>query len=363
MNDAVGRCWVALSIAMVAAACGEEHHEAELPRFEVTTPLRQDTEITREYVCQIRAIQHIELRALERGYLQEIFIDEGQPVSEGDRLFQIVPVVYQAELARVAAEAERAQIELANTRTLREGNVVSENELALARANLRRATAERDLARAHLRFATLQAPFDGIVGRLHVRRGSLLEEGELLTVLADNHEMWVYFNVSEAEYLSYQAHNRTDGGQARTVQLRMANGEVFEHPGTIQTIEADFNNETGTIAFRAGFPNPEGLLRHGETGQVLMTTPLEGALLIPQSATFDVLDQKYVFVVDSEDTVRARLIQVAEELPHLYVISEGLSDDDRILLEGLRRVRDGDGIEPVERDPSEVVEELDLPAE
>ena len=348
--------WAALQ------GCSHGHaHEAELPQFEVTTPLRRDTEITREYVCQIHAAQHIEVRALEEGYLQEIYVDEGEQVEEGQRLFQITPIVYQAELARRNAEAQFAEVEYQNTQILREGNVVSENELALARANRQRAAAERALARAHLKFARLDAPFDGIVGRLHVRKGSLLEEGELLTVLSDNSEMWVYFNVSEAEYLAYRRQTARADDHVQ-VTLRMADGEVFDQTGEIQTIEADFNNETGTIAFRAGFSNPDGLLRHGETGEILMTTQLPEALLIPQKATYDILDKKFVFVVE-QDTVRAREIVVGEELPHLYVVQSGLEDGDRILLEGLRRVRDGDSIRPVERVASEVVEELDLPAE
>lgn len=352
--------WIVLAVAASAMGCAHDAHERELPHFQVTTPLREDTSIPREYVCQIHAIQHIEVRALEPGYLQEISIDEGQTVTEGQRLFQITPVVYAADLARAAAEARAAEIELANTRTLREGNVVSESQLALAEANLARTVAERDVARAHLRFASIDAPFAGIVGRLHVRRGSLLEEGELLTVLSDNHEMWVYFNISEAEYLEYQA-SRADG--QRPVRLRLANGELFDPPGVIQTIESDFDNETGTIALRAGFPNPDGLLRHGGTGSIIVTTTWNDALLIPQDATFDVLDKRYVFVVDEEDVVHMREITIAEELVHMFIVAEGLDEDDRVLLEGLRRVTDGERIEPVDRDPQEVRDELVLHAE
>lgn len=358
--------WIAAWCAAGAAAlggCAETEAQApELPRLDVTTPLREDTEITREYVCQIHAIRHIELRALEHGYLQDILVDEGQRVTEGQPLFRITPVVYQAELARSAAEADYAEIQYQNTRMLRDANVVSENELALSRAELRQAQAARDLARAHLRFASLRAPFDGLVGLLHVRRGSLLEEGELLTVLSDNREMWVYFYVSEPEYLAYQRAAASAEGP-RPVRLRMANGEIFEHPGVIQTIESDFDNETGTIAFRAGFPNPEGLLRHGETGQILMTRTIPGALLIPQSATYDVLDRKYVFVVDGEGGVHAREIEIGDELPHVFVVTRGLEETDRVLIEGLRRVSDGDRIEPVVRDPREVRESFAVHAE
>jgi membrane fusion protein (multidrug efflux system) len=353
------------SITVKLPACHhqEQHHATEEhPRFECTTVVQRDTEIERAYVCQIRAIQHIEVRALERGYLRDIFIDEGQSVRQGHPLFQIAPVIYQAELARSAAEVQHAEVEYQNTRMLQQGNVVSPNELALAQANLNRASAERALAQAHLRFSRLDAPFDGIVGRLMARRGSLVEEGDLLTVLADNSQMWVYFNVSEREYLEYRRTHQANDPVA--VRLRMANNETFAHPGTIQTIEADFNNETGTIAFRAGFPNPEGILRHGETGEVLMTNRIPGALLIPQKATFTVLDKIFVYVVEANDHIRAREIQVGEERPHQYVVTGGLHVGDRIMIEGLRRVRDGDAITPNMRDADEVFAEMDrLPAQ
>jgi len=345
------------------SACHREAHHAEsLPHFAATTPLRRDTEVTTELVAQIRGIQHIEVRALEGGYLQNIYVDEGQSVHAGQRLFQITPVLYQAELDRSAAEARAAEVEFQNTQALRDGNVVSANELALSSANLQRASAQRALADAHLRFAGIVAPFDGILGRLHVRRGSLLEEGELLTELSDNREMWVYFNVSEAQYLDYRAEHH--GDEPVHVRLRMANGELFDQVGTIQTIEADFNNATGTIAFRAGFPNPDRLLRHGETGKVLLTNLLDDALLIPQKATYRVLDKMFVFVVDGHGVVRAREIVVGDEaIPHLYVVREGLVETDRVLLDGIRRVRDGDHVAPAMQAAAAVIAALDVPAE
>lgn len=345
-----------------AIGCGEhETHAPEPLHLDATTIVRRDTEIEREYVCQIRAIRHIEVRAIESGYLRETFIDEGQHVERGQRLFQITPVVYQAEVARSQAEMHLAEVEYQNTRMLREGNVVSPQELAMAQANLERASAQTSLARAHLRFASLDAPFDGIIGRLMVRSGSLLEEGDLLTVLADNSEMWVYFNVSEGEYLTYRATHEV--GDPVPVELRLANGEIFDQPGVIQTIEADFNNETGTIAFRAGFPNPNGILRHGGTGEIVMRTTLPHVLLIPQAATFHVLDKVYVYVIGDDERVHAREIQVGMELPHLWVVESGLEEGERVLLDGLRRVHDGDVVEPNLRDPAEVERSLrELPA-
>jgi membrane fusion protein (multidrug efflux system) len=349
--------------ALALSACGGHEEHAEPPAaFEVTSVLQQDTDIVHEYVCQIRAIQHIEVRALESGYLSNIFVDEGQHVHRGQHLFQIMPTVYQAELGAAQAEQQRAMIEYQNTEMLRDAGVVSTQELALAQAQLDQRVAERSLAQAHLRFASLDAPFDGIVGRLMVRRGSLLDEGAVLTVLADNSQMWVYFNMSESQYLAYrQIHDVND---PVPVQLRMANGQMFDQPGTVQTIEADFNNETGTIAFRAGFANPNSLLRHGETGTILMTTTMPNVLVIPQEATFRVLDHMSVFVVGDDNIVHSRDIHVGESLPHMYIVESGLNAGEHILIEGLRRVRDGDTIVPTVRDPHEVFQELNaLPAQ
>lgn len=352
-----------LLAASLQGGCESKAHKpAESAVYQTTSPAKIDTTVTREYVCQIRAIQHIELRALESGYLEKISVDEGQVVKQGQQMFQILPTLYTVELHKAQAEADIVQIEYQNTRKLADGKVVSQSELALGKAKLDKANAELELARVHLGFTSIKAPFDGIMDRLHVRRGSLVEDGELLTTLSDNSKMWVYFNVNEAEYLDYKSRAKQDDAAA-VVKLVMANGKLFANPGKVETIEADFNNETGTIAFRATFANPDGLLRHGETGKVLMMTPLKDALLIPQKATFDILDKKYVFVVDKEGVVRARQLAVAQELPQVYVIASGITDKDKVLLEGQRKVKEGEKITTRFLDPKEVISHLEVAAE
>src|SRR5262249_34664327 len=148
--------------------CGskEEKQEEEV-KFLVTSPLLTDTSITREYVCQIRSIRNIEVRALEKGYIQDIYVDEGKFVKEGTLMFQIMPKFYEAELRRADAEANFAEIEYKNTLRLADSNVVSPNELALAKAKLDKAKAEQSLAQVDVDFTKLSAPFDGIMDRLH----------------------------------------------------------------------------------------------------------------------------------------------------------------------------------------------------
>ena len=333
-----------LSILLCNTSCKSDHEQKEEEvKFLVTSPMVKDTSIAKEYVCQIHSISHIELRSVERGYLQNTYVDEGQFVQKGTLLFQIMPLVYQAELQKSQAEAEFAEIEYQNTKSLADSNIVSKNELALAKAHLNKAKAELALAQTHLNFTDIHAPFDGIVGLFHVRLGSLIDEGELLSTLSDNSKMWVYFNVPEVEYLDYITKVKSD--DRLQVQLRMANGEEFEFPGIVETIESDFNNETGNIAFRATFPNPKGILRHGETGNVLVPVFYKNAVIIPQKATFDVLDKKFVYVLNEKNVIKAMQITVLQEMPHLYVIAGGLTAKDKILLEGLGKVKDDQKIE------------------
>ncbi len=342
---------------ILLSSCGSNHEKKEEEvDFLVTAPLVRDTMLVREYVAQIRAIQHIELRALEKGYLQKTFVDEGQRVQKGQMMFQILPILYQAELQKSEAEARFAQIEYINTKKLADSQVVAPNELAMAAAKYEKAKAELMLAKAHLTFTQIKAPFNGFMDHLNVRLGSLVNEGDLLTRLSDNSKMWVYFNVPEAEYLNYKSVAKSDS--LIKVSLLMANNKVFNHNGVVETIEADFNNETGNIEFRATFPNPESLLRHGETGNIRMKIPYDNAMIIPQKATYEVLEKKFVFVVDKNNVVKSKEISIKAELPDLYLVESGLKADDKILLEGIQKVRDNDKIKYHFMEPAKVLPTL-----
>ncbi|RYD54985.1 MAG: efflux RND transporter periplasmic adaptor subunit [Sphingobacteriales bacterium] len=337
-----------------------KEHKEEETKYPVTSPLKIDTAITKDYVCQIHSISHIELRALEKGYLEKIFVDEGQYVRKGQLLFRIMPKLYEAEVQKAQAETRVAEIEYQNTKSLADRNVVAPNELAMVKAKLDKARSELTLAKVHLGFTEIRAPFDGYIDRFHVRLGSLVDEGDLLSTLSDNSKMWVYFNVPEAEYLEYKTNAKAG---KEIVNLVMANNALFPHPGVVETIEADFDNETGNIPFRATFPNPDKLLRHGETGNIRMTEPIKNGLIIPQMATFEVLDKKYVFVIGKDGKVETREIVIGADMEDLFVITSGLTGNEKILLEGIRKVKDGDKIAYDYREPRTVMSKLKVYAE
>jgi membrane fusion protein (multidrug efflux system) len=349
---------LALLFATSCKSVKEEKEEAG--KYIATSPTRLDTSFTKEYVSQIKSVRNIEIRAQEKGFLQNIYVDEGQFVKAGQLLFKIMPKIYQAELLKAEAEAKGAEIELQNTTALVEKNVVSKNEQAIAQAKLDQAKAEMSLAKLHLSFTDIRAPFDGTIDRIPKKLGSLIDEGELLTSLSDNSEMFVYFNVSEPEYLDYKANGKGTGAK---VNLLLANNRPLKYTGVVETIESEFDNETGNIAFRARFPNPDRLLKHGETGKVLMTVPVKNALIIPQKTTYEIQDKKYVFVIDKNNVVKSRYITITGELADLYVVASGLEADDKILLEGVQKVKDDDKIAFEFQKPEEVIYHLRLKAE
>lgn len=343
------------------------HHEGGHPQHKivVTSPVRKAVVSTQTYVCQIRSCKHIEVRALEGGYLEEIKVNEGQAVKKSDLMFQIVPTLYQARLDSEVAERDRIQIELANSLSLSQKGIVSPTEIALKKAELAKAQANVMLAQAELNFASVKAPFDGIVDRQIHQLGSLIEEGEVLTTLSDNSVMWVYFNVPESRYLEYKAELDQHDGRTDhlTIELKLANGTIFPARGKIGAIEADFNNMTGNIAFRADFENADRLLRNGQTGTILIHRTLPDVVVIPQRATFEILDQRYAFVVDTDDVVHQRHISIASEQDDIFVVADGLQEGEKIVLEGIRQVRDGETIEYEFRAADDVLGNLKYHAE
>ena len=370
----------------------QAHHEHHT--ILVTCPLVKDMVNTQQYVSQIHSYRHIEIRALESGYLEAIPVKEGQAVKEGDSLFKVVTTLYEARLDAEQAEAKLAEIELVNTERLYNQKVISQPEVLLAQAKLAKAKAKVKLSQAELNFANIKAPFDGIIDHQRHQQGSLISEGDILTTLSDNSMMWVYFNVPESRYLEYQARKDKDNLK---VELILANGAKFSQVGKIAAIEADFNNETGNIAFRADFANPDRLLRHGQTGTVLLSRVAHDAVVIPQRATFEILAKKYAFIVaeiagserenehqDERDAgndranddishgeqhpmkrgiVRQREIVILNELDDIFIIKDGLGAQDKIILEGIRQVRDGDEVEYEFQSPEQALKHLKYHAE
>ncbi|MBS1563575.1 MAG: efflux RND transporter periplasmic adaptor subunit, partial [Bacteroidetes bacterium] len=313
----------------------------ELPVMQVS---QRDTTLYHTYVADIKACQNVELRARATGYLEKILVDEGQYVRKGQLMFQLNDAEFkvQVEEARSAvamakAEKEMADVELARVKNLVAKNIVTGSELDLAKAKLAAAEAKVDdalakqeNARIRLSYTSIRAPFDGLIDRIPSKRGSLVNEGTLLTTLSDIHQMHVYFNVSENEYL----HLTKKGQGQRTGQavgLTLPDGSVYPQTGTVETMDGEFSEGTGSIAFRASFPNPNRLLKHGASGRIRIASgPVKG-LLIPQKAVFEIQDKNYVFVLNQDNSVTMRNVVPDTRVDEFLLLKSGLKDGERIV--------------------------------
>ncbi len=335
----------------------KEESQIEIPELEVTQPIQVDTSISNEYVADIHAFQNVEIRARVKGYLEKVNTDEGRAVKKGQVLFTINNLEYKTELLKskaileqTDAEVKAAEIELQNTRLLVEKKVISTNQLLIAKAKLDALKAKREEAKAHVKsdelnvdFSTIRAPFDGFIDRIPFKAGSLIDDGSLLTTLSDTKDIFAYFSVNENEYLEF-AKIRKNNASAVPVDLKLSNGEIYSHKGQIETIEAEIDKSTGNIAFRAKFPNPEKLLKHGASGKIVMQKKIKNYWLIPQKSVFEIQERSYVFLKKADGSVQMKKLVPSYRIEHFYLVQSGFEKTDQILIEGIQSIKQGQKI-------------------
>ena len=352
-----------------------DHGNADTLRLPVLTLDQRDTVIQTPYVADIQAVKNVEIRARVKGFLETIFVDEGKSVKKGQPLFKINDEEYavnlskaRATLSNALAAAKSSEVEAGRVRLLVDKHVIasSEVDLALAKVAADKATIEEaraavQSAENHLSYTLIRAPFDGLVDRIPLKAGSLIDEGTLLTSLSDLSSMFAYFSIPENEYLRIQrggsgpgsagADGPADAGRSgleksSDVQLVLADGINYPYPGRIETVEGEIEQNTGSIDFRARFPNPQQLLRHGATGKLYLSRRVDDVLIVPQRSVFDIQDKSYVYVVRRDNTLEMRNIEPMARLTGCYLVREGLHSNERILYEGAQNVRAGMTIYP-----------------
>lgn len=328
--------------------------------FPVTSPIMIDTTLHTDYVAEIHAIQNVEIRARVKGYLGKIFIDEGKYVKKGQVLFSINNSELKENVVKAGAilrstvtELKAAEIEFNNTKRLVDKNIVSNTELEVAKnkidmmkAKIEEAQSNENYSKIQLTYTLINAPFNGIVNRIPNKIGSLIEDGTLLTNISNNGEVFAYFDVSEKEYLDYISNFKEKSQQSNIVTLILANGEEHPFKGRVETTEGEIDPNTGNIAFRARFDNPEKILKHGGSGKVRLLKKYKNALIIPQKATFEIQDRMYVYVINNKNQVKSKAIISTHRLPHFYIVDSGLNKDDRIIYEGIQNVKEGMIVKP-----------------
>jgi RND family efflux transporter MFP subunit len=358
--------------ALLAATCvagvsgcsvdGKERGPVAAPDERPVVALKTaEQDLFHDYVADIQAVRNVEVRAQVAGFLERIYVDEGRPVKKGQPLFQLNASVYrnqlsqaQAALASAQAQAGAADVERERVQLLAAKNIVAKTELTLAankvkdaQARVAQAQAGVAAARLSLSYTLVRAPFNGVIDRIPLKMGSLVEEGTLLTTVSDLHEVYAYFNVGEGEYLQYlKARQQYPDRHSDSVQLTLADNSMYSQAGHIETTESEFNPNTGSLAFRARFANPQRILKHGASGRIRLTTTLPAALLLPQRAVFEIQDKNYVYVVDQANAVHMRNFVPQTRTGDFYVVKEGLKPGERIVYEGANSLKNGQQIKP-----------------
>ena len=370
-----------MSIAVGLTCCSgnQQQQGMSVPDIATLTVKLSDAENVKEYPAQIKGKTDIDIRPQVSGFITKVCVDEGQKVKKGQTLFIIDQVQYQAAVDNAVAAVNSAKTRVntakmtADTkRQLLEKNIISQyeyqladNDLQTARAALSQAEAALVTARKNLSYTTVVSPSDGVVGSIPNREGSLAGPSMVqpLTTVSDVDDVYAYFSLTEKDLLQL-----TNGGtnsvnaaieSLPAVQLRLADGSIYPFEGKISTVSGQINTSTGAASVRALFPNASGMLRSGSTGEVLLPNRSDSVIVIPQKATYELQDRKFVYVVGDSNKVASKLV-VVEALNDgkNYVVRDGLTPGDRIAVEGVgTKVRDGVVINPVDAEAAAAAEQ------
>ncbi|HVE84069.1 MAG TPA: efflux RND transporter periplasmic adaptor subunit [Myxococcales bacterium] len=347
------------------AACGNRGGPPPPPTpTVVVAPVEvKDVPVVKSYVGSLDGIVNAEIRARVPGYLASQDYKEGTPVKEGQLLFTLDAREYEAALSDARANVQRAQAahtnaeaQLSRIRPLAEQQAVSKQDLDTAVANEQQTAAAVTSAKAaveraeiNVSYARMRSPINGVAGAALVRVGNLVGQGQptLLTTVSQTDPMRVTFSITEEDYLALAGRSGGDGGASAAlgqapVRITLADGREYPHPGKLLFVDRQVDPRTGSLRLDATFPNPEGLLRPGQTASVrLSTESLSSVALIPQRATTELQGQFQVFVVGEDGAVHFRPVELGPKVGTQVAVTKGLSPGDRVVVEGLQKVRDG----------------------
>lgn len=373
---------LAASCIALLSSCGSggsSQAGGNAPKITVMTLSTTSSHLTNSYPATIKGKQDVDIRPMVSGFITHLHVDEGSFVRRGQVLFTIDQTQYQAAVnqAKAAVESAKAtvatqQLTVENRRRLNEKNITSnydlqmqENQLASAKAGLAQAEAALANAQKNLQYTTVTSPTDGVVGQIPYRLGSLVSpsSAQPLTTVSDLSNMYAYFSMTERELLQMTESNGAEDilKSFPEVRLQLIDGSIYEEEGHVETISGDIDMTTGSVNLRALFPNPKKVLRRGSTVNVVFPNDFENIILVPQSATFEVQDKRFVYLLQSDNTVKTTEIDVHPVADGKnFVVLGGLKAGDKIATEGIQTLRDGATIQPITSTEKEEIYQQNL---
>lgn len=359
--------------SLIMASCsGGKDQKAGAPTGPQNYPVVQvnafNTTLESDYPAMLEGQQNVDIRPKIDGFIEKIYVDEGATVKQGQPLFAINAPQYQqevrtAEAAIRSAEAEvsAAQLQYNKTKPLVEKDIISKFDLENAaltltakKANLAQAKASLVNAKVNLGYTVVTSPVSGVIGTIPYKVGALVSSTsqQPLTTVSSISKVYAYFSLNEKQLLEIA--RNTKGRtledkikQIPNVTLVLADGSIYPEKGKIETISGQINAQTGASSLRATFPNPNGLLRSGSSAAIRIPQNIENALLVPQKSTTDIQGKKFVYLVNDTAGVKPTNIEIMELTKgNYYVVTKGLKNGDKIVLEGFASLKDGDKIKP-----------------
>ena len=359
---------MSLALLLALVSCGEKQGMPEANNeYAVITVQATDAQLETSYPATIKGLEDIEIRPKVSGFITRLCVDEGDFVRKGQPLFQLERVQFEAAVRSAEANVnviktniKTQELNLENKRMLHGKGIISnfdlqsaENQLESLKAQLAQAQAGLTDARNNLSYCTVTSPVSGVVGSIPYRLGSLVSAStpQPLTTVSNIETMYAYFSMTEKQMLAL---TREKGGIAAAmdkmpaVKLQLADGSEYPLAGNVSAISGVIEAGTGSVQMRATFANPERVLRSGGAGAILVPVKSEGCILVPQKATYDIQNKKFVYVVGDDNKVTGREIEVlVQNDGQNYIVVKGLKTGERIVVEGVNQLKTGNVIKPI----------------
>jgi membrane fusion protein (multidrug efflux system) len=332
-------------------SCGKKNTNQQLaqqqaPQLKVAELLAQDVTVHNSYAASIEGEQNVEIWPKVSGFVQEIYVEEGQKVRKGQPLFKLETQTLNQDARAAEAAVQVARVEVDKLIPLVEKGIISNVQLQTAKAQLQQAQSGYESVAANIGYSRITSPVDGYIGSLPYKTGALVSSTmqQPLTVVANITKVRAYFALNEKQLLAFKKQYPVDS--LPKVELIMINGDAYDKKGTIAVVNTIINSATGSVDARADFENPDGLLSSGSTGQIRIPATFSNALVIPQTATVDLQGNKMVYILQEDNTVKATPIDIAFRTERDFIVTKGIDPGTTIVTEGVSKLRDGQAIAP-----------------
>ncbi|WP_299108864.1 efflux RND transporter periplasmic adaptor subunit [uncultured Winogradskyella sp.] len=356
-----------LSVFLVIVSCGNSEQNkpaAEAPPAPFPVSQLQVKTVTgyTDYPATIEGRVNSDVRAKTSGYIEKVYVDEGQKVRKGQVLFKLETQSLSQDAGAAKAQVNVAQVEVDKLIPLVEKNIISAVQLETAKANLAQAQANYSSVSASIGYATIKSPIDGYVGSINFREGALISPSDAtpLTTVSEIDEVYAFFSFNEAQYIDHlqRSEGKTKAERIKNspdLSLILANGKEYSEKGRIQTSTGQINQSTGTIQIRAAFKNPKEILTNGNSGKIRFPIEYKDAIVVPQTATFEQQGNVMIFKLGENNKVETAIIKIKGTVDNLYVVESGLDVSDKIIVSGVGKLRNGMAISPQETSFEEAI--------